>query len=170
MSDYSDDEETEESASLLPTKERPHSRLTTRATSPFVNYVSVPVTPRQTPTNQVLSNGYEQIGNDDTDTSSIPSTESSAGFSFFALPRKQKAILASLPYVGIKFMYLSGLFLSGGCTLLFGEPMKNQRLYSANSIQFSSVTGVTGTLKNGFCILEAVKVYISVKCIHKQCS
>lgn len=96
MSDYSDDEETEESASLLPTKERPHSRLTTRATSPFVNYVSVPVTPRQTPTNQVLSNGYEQIGNDDTDTSSIPSTESSAGFSFFALPRKQKAILASV--------------------------------------------------------------------------
>lgn len=174
MSDYSDDEETEESASLLPAKERPHSRLTARANSSFVNYDALPVTPRQTPTNQLLSNGYEQIGNDDTDTSSIPSSESSAGFSFFALPRKQKAILASvcmadflsylclsllapffpqeaadkgvndtisgwifgvfalsqvvfsplfgklLPFVGIKFMFLSGLFLSGGCTLLFG--------------------------------------------------
>lgn len=96
MSDYSDDEETEESASLLPAKEQPHSHLTARANSPYVNYDALPVSPKQTPTNQVLSNGYEQIGNDDTDTSSIPSSESSAGFSFFALPRKQKLILASV--------------------------------------------------------------------------
>lgn len=90
MSEYSDGEETDESASLLPRKNGP----TERAPSPYVNYAALPVTPKLTPTTQDTE--YQQIDSENDDSSSIPSSESIAGFSFFGLPRKQKAILISV--------------------------------------------------------------------------
>ncbi|XP_062591163.1 MFS-type transporter SLC18B1-like [Saccostrea cucullata] len=169
MSDHSEDEETDESSSLLPKRKDQRNSVEDRK-SPYSNYSSLPDA-KQLSSATDVNNEYERVPEDDT--SSTPTSETT-GFSFFALHRKQKAILCSicmadflsylclsllapffpqeasskgvndtisgwifgvfalsqvvfspffgkmLPYVGIKFMFLSGLFLSGGCTLLFG--------------------------------------------------
>lgn len=93
MLDNSDDEENDESSSLLPKKKAHQNNLLEDRKSPhpnYSNYVSLPDSGHSTPTTDVNSKD-EQI-----DSSNFDTASETHGFSFFALPRKQKAILCSI--------------------------------------------------------------------------